>query len=49
MMIAMARFVKRFGLTAVGVQYQQGLKDCCPASDFAEGANWVNGTLPVTG
>jgi len=22
----------------VGVQYQQGLKDCCPASDFAEGA-----------
>lgn len=26
MMIAMARFVKRFGLTAVGVQYQQGLK-----------------------
>lgn len=38
MMIAMARFVKRFGLTAVGVQYQQGLKDCCAASDFAEGA-----------
>ncbi|WJY15177.1 signal transduction protein [Pectobacteriaceae bacterium CE90] len=38
MMIAMARFVKRFGLTAVGVQYQQGLKDSCAASDFAEGA-----------
>ncbi|MFO2398353.1 signal transduction protein, partial [Salmonella enterica] len=38
MMIAMARFVKRFGLTGVGVQYQQGLKDCCAASDFAEGA-----------
>ncbi|PWC22918.1 signal transduction protein [Brenneria roseae subsp. roseae] len=38
MMIAMARFVKRFGLSAVGVQYQQGLKDCCAASDFAEGA-----------
>lgn len=38
MMIAMARFVKRFGLAGVGVQYQQGLKDCCAASDFAEGA-----------
>ncbi len=38
MMIAMARFVKRFGLAAVGVQYQQGLKECCAASDFAEGA-----------
>ncbi len=38
MMIAMARFVKRFGLSAVGVQYQQGLKDSCAASDFAEGA-----------
>ena len=30
--------VKRFSLTAVGVQYQQGLKDSCAASDFAEGA-----------
>ena len=38
MMIAMARFVKRFGLTSIGVQYQQGLKDVCAASDFAEGA-----------
>lgn len=38
MMIAMARFVKRFGLAGVGVQYQQGLKDSCAASDFAEGA-----------
>ncbi|MDR1828407.1 MAG: signal transduction protein [Methylobacteriaceae bacterium] len=38
MMIAMARFVKRFGLAAVGVQYQQGLKDACAASDWAEGA-----------
>lgn len=38
MMVAMARFVKRFGLAAVGVQYQQGLKDSCAASDFAEGA-----------
>ena len=38
MMIAMARFTDRFGLTSVGVQYQQGLKDTCAASDFAEGA-----------
>lgn len=38
MMIAMARFTDRFGLSSVGVQYQQGLKDSCAASDFAEGA-----------
>ncbi|MFV0322136.1 MAG: signal transduction protein [Alphaproteobacteria bacterium] len=38
MLIAMARFVDRFGLSLIGVQYQQGLKDTCPASDFAEGA-----------
>lgn len=38
MLIAMARFVDRFGLSAVGVQYQQGLARCCAASDFAEGA-----------
>ncbi len=38
MLIAVARFVERFGLSSVGVQYQQGLKDVCPASDFAEGA-----------
>nr|WP_314264016.1 signal transduction protein [uncultured Moellerella sp.] len=47
MMIAMARFVKRFGLTAVGVQYQQGLKDCCPASDFAEGAIGSTTRFPI--
>ena len=38
MMIAMARVHKRFGLSCIGVQYQQGLKDMCAASDFAEGA-----------
>jgi hypothetical protein len=38
MLIAMGRFVDRFGLSAVGVQYQQGLARCCAASDFAEGA-----------
>jgi len=47
MMIAMARFVKRFGLSAVGVQYQQGLKDCCPASDFAEGAIGSTARFPI--
>ncbi|MFV0431695.1 MAG: signal transduction protein [Alphaproteobacteria bacterium] len=38
MLIAMTRFVDRFKLSLIGVQYQQGLKDVCPASDFAEGA-----------
>jgi hypothetical protein len=38
MLIALGRFVRRFGLTAVGVQYQQGLARSCAASDFAEGA-----------
>lgn len=47
MMIAMARFVKRFGLSAVGVQYQQGLKDSCAASDFAEGAIGNQERFPI--
>ncbi|TLP49204.1 signal transduction protein [Cohaesibacter sp. CAU 1516] len=47
MMIAMARFTKRFGLAAVGVQYQQGLKDCCAASDFAEGAIGSTERFPI--
>lgn len=47
MMIAMARFVKRFGLTCVGVQYQQGLKDICAASDFAEGAIGSTARFPI--
>lgn len=47
MMIAMARFVKRFGLSAVGVQYQQGLKDSCAASDFAEGAIGNGERFPI--
>jgi len=38
MLTALGRFVRRFGLTAVGVQYQQGLARSCAASDFAEGA-----------
>ncbi|MDQ2080540.1 signal transduction protein [Xanthobacteraceae bacterium Astr-EGSB] len=38
MLIALGRFADRFGLTSIGVQYQQGLARCCAASDFAEGA-----------
>ena len=47
MMIAMARVTKRFGLTSVGVQYQQGLKDSCAASDFAEGAIGSTARFPI--
>ena len=38
MMIVLARFADKLGLSAVGVQYQLGLKDTCATSDFAEGA-----------
>lgn len=38
MLIALGRFTTRFGLSAIGVQYQQGLAGSCAASDFAEGA-----------
>lgn len=37
MYIATLRIADDFGLDAVGIQYQQGLKDICPASDLAEG------------
>ncbi len=37
MYIATLRIADDFGLDAVGIQYQQGLKDLCPASDLAEG------------
>ena len=37
MYIAALRISDDFGLDAVGIQYQQGLKDVCPASDLAEG------------
>lgn len=47
MMIAMARFAERFGLTSIGVQYQQGLKDSCAASDFAEGAIGSTVRFPI--
>ncbi len=35
--IAAMRIAKEFGCDAIGIQYQQGLKDMAPASDLAEG------------
>jgi hypothetical protein len=37
MYIAAVRIAKEFGCDAIGIQYQQGLKDMTPASDLAEG------------
>src|SRR5690606_38953398 len=34
---AAVRLAHDFGCSAVGIQYQQGLKDTCVASDLAEG------------
>jgi len=47
MLIALARFAERFGLSAVGVQYQQGLARSCAASDFAEGAIGSADRFPI--
>ncbi len=35
--IAAVRIAEDFGCDAIGIQYQQGLKDMAPASDLAEG------------
>ncbi|MGH9666127.1 MAG: fucose isomerase, partial [Bryobacteraceae bacterium] len=35
--IAAVRIAAEFGCDAIGIQYQQGLKDLAPASDLAEG------------
>ena len=37
MYIAALRIAHNFGCAAIGIQYQQGLKDMVPASDLAEG------------
>jgi len=37
MYIATLRIAAEFGCDAIGIQYQQGLKDLVPASDLAEG------------
>lgn len=47
MLIALGRFTDRFGLTSVGVQYQQGLARACAASDFAEGAIGSTDRFPI--
>jgi L-fucose isomerase-like protein len=37
MYVAAVRIAHEFGCDAIGIQYQQGLKDLAPASDLAEG------------
>ncbi|GIK16457.1 MAG: L-fucose isomerase [Planctomycetota bacterium] len=37
MYVAAVRIAHEFGCNAIGIQYQQGLKDCLPASDLVEG------------
>ena len=37
MYIAAARIAEAFGCDAIGIQYQQGMKDLMPASDLVEG------------
>jgi L-fucose isomerase-like protein len=37
MYIAAVRMAHRFGCATIGIQYQQGLKDICAASDLVEG------------
>ncbi|MGI6877375.1 fucose isomerase [Microbacterium sp. gxy059] len=48
MYIAALRIADDFGLDAVGIQYQQGLKDLTPASDLAEGVLNSTERPPVT-
>lgn len=48
MYIAALRIADDFGLSAVGIQYQQGLKDLVPASDLAEGILNTTDRPPVT-
>jgi hypothetical protein len=48
MYIAALRISDDFGLDAVGIQYQQGLKDVCPASDLVEGLLNNENRPPVT-
>jgi len=47
--IAAAREADRLGCDAIGIQYQQGLKDLLPASDLAEGMLNNAERPPVTG
>lgn len=49
MYIAALRLADEFGCDAIGIQYQQGLKDLCPASDLAEGLLNCSDRPPVLG
>jgi hypothetical protein len=48
MYIAAARIADSFGCDALGIQYQQGLKDMAPASDIVEGLLNNSDRPPVT-
>jgi hypothetical protein len=48
MYIAAVRIADGFGCDAVGIQYQQGLKDLAPASDLVEGTLNCSVRPPVT-
>ena len=49
MYIASLRIADQFGCDAIGIQYQQGLKDSVPASDLVEGLLNNADRPPVTG
>jgi len=46
---AAARMAHEFGCSVIGIQYQQGLKDLCAASDLAEGLLNDTSRPPVIG
>jgi len=49
MYVAAVRIAHEFGCDAIGIQYQQGLKDMVPASDLAEGMLNNSDRPPVHG
>jgi hypothetical protein len=49
MYVAAVRMAHRFGCDAIGIQYQQGLKDMVPASDLVEGLLNCTDRPPVKG
>ncbi|MFM7108893.1 MAG: fucose isomerase [Planctomycetaceae bacterium] len=48
MYVAALRLANRYGCDAIGIQYQQGLKDLLPASDLVEGMLNDSKRPPVT-
>ena len=48
MYVAAVRIADEFGCDAIGIQYQQGLKDLAPASDLVEGTLNCSIRPPVT-